>query len=352
LDMGSFAGRINATAPIFYVDIWCNSTNFSNFTVGSIALMKRGNCTFAEKVTLANQAKAAGVIIFNNGYQGTDPFIGSFGSMVLPIPAFSLSQELGIAFQEIRNLTLSMIADATLVQVNTTNIIADTPGGIGTSIIVVGSHLDSVPAGPGINDNGSGSSANLELALQLFYGKFAIKNKVRFCWWAAEEKGLLGSTYYVSQLNSTELATIALNLNFDMLGSPNFFRGVYNGYAAEDVAIRNASGKIQTLFELYFDTYDITHETTPFTGRSDYGPFITHGIPAGGLFTGAEGMKSMEQRALYGGIANAAYDPCYHQACDSIPNINQQVLLEMSQAAAFTLQTLAQQDNLRSYLVQ
>jgi len=137
-----------------------------------------------------------------------------------------------------------------------------------------------------------------------------------------------------------------------MLGSPNFFRGVYNGYAAEDVAIRNASGKIQTLFELYFDTYDITHETTPFTGRSDYGPFITHGIPAGGLFTGAEGMKSMEQRDLYGGIANAAYDPCYHQACDTIPNINQQVLLEMSQAAAFTLQTLAQQVNLRSYLVQ
>jgi Zn-dependent M28 family amino/carboxypeptidase len=155
------------------------------------------------------------------------------------------------------------------------NVLAVSYTGDPDNTIVVGSHLDSVLAGPGINDNGSGSSVNLELALQLGglleNGKLNLTNRVRFAWWAAEEFGLLGSTYYVQNLintSSPELHEIALNLNFDMLGSPNFYRGIYNG-SAHDVG----SGQIQSLFEAYFESVNLTMALKPFNERSDYAPF-------------------------------------------------------------------------------
>ena len=108
------------------------------------------------------------------------------------------------------------------------NIIAETPGGDPTNVVVVGSHLDSVPEGPGINDNGTGSAFNLELALQMAKMQ-APANKVRFAWWGAEEEGLLGSTDYVPGLSDAAFENIEMNLNFDMLGSPNHAMFVYDG---------------------------------------------------------------------------------------------------------------------------
>ncbi|MCA2226155.1 M28 family peptidase [Nonomuraea aurantiaca] len=61
---------------------------------------------------------------------------------------------------------------------------------------------------------------------------------------------------------------------------------------------------------------------TDFDGRSDYGPFIAVGIPAGGIFTGAEGIKTAAEAALFGGTAGVPNDACYHQACDTIANID------------------------------
>ena len=78
---------------------------------------------------------------------------------------------------------------------------------------------------------------------------------------------------------------------------------------------------------------------TDFTGRSDYGPFIAAGIPAGGLFTGAEGVKTAEEAALWGGTAGQQYDPCYHLACDTFANNNDHALDVNSDAVAYaTLQ--------------
>ena len=54
-------------------------------------------------------------------------------------------------------------------------------------------------------------------------------NKVRFAWWGAEESGLVGSTFYVANLTAAEREAIALYLNFDMIGSPNYVRFVYDG---------------------------------------------------------------------------------------------------------------------------
>ena len=95
------------------------------------------------------------------------------------------------------------------------------------------------------------------------------------------------------------------------------------------------------MFLRYFDAPGLATEPTAFDGRSDYGPFIENGVPAGGLFTGAEGIKTREQEAMYGGAAGLAYDPCYHQACDTFFNLSNTALDQMSDAAAHATWTLA-----------
>jgi Zn-dependent M28 family amino/carboxypeptidase len=183
---------------------------------------------------------------------------------------------------------------------------------------MAGAHLDSVSAGPGINDNGSGSAALIEVAEQM--AKVNPRNKVRFAWWGAEEDGLLGSEAYVAGLSAEELDRITLYLNFDMVGSPNYGLFIYDGDDSDDEgegAGPAGSAQIEATFERFFDSRGIPTKGTDFTGRSDYGPFIAVGIPAGGLFTGAEGIKTADEVALWGGIAGAQYDPCYHLACDT-----------------------------------
>ena len=202
--------------------------------------------------------------------------------------------------------------------------------------MVVGAHLDSVLEGPGINDNGSGSATILELAIQLAELGIDPVNTVRFAWWGAEESGLLGAQYYVDQLSKRERKDIAVNLNFDMVGSTNYVRFVYDGDAGP-----NGSGVVEDVFLDYFASQGLPVEPTDFDGRSDYGPFIDVGIPAGGLFTGAEGVKTPEQEDVYGGTAGISYDPCYHAACDDIDNVDLTVLEQMADAAAHATLTFA-----------
>ncbi len=231
----------------------------------------------------------------------------------------------------------------------TRNVLAELPGKSGDqNVVMVGAHLDSVAAGPGINDNGSGSAGILETAIQL--AKTKPENTVRFAWWSAEESGLVGSNYYVDNLTQAERDKIALYLNFDMIGSPNYARFVYDGdndaFAAgpgQPSAVAPAgSDQIEALFEDYFASQGLASEPTPFSGRSDYGRFISVGIPAGGLFTGAEGIKTAAQAAKFGGTAGVAYDVCYHQACDTIANVNRKGLDEMSDAVAHAVISYAQ----------
>jgi Zn-dependent M28 family amino/carboxypeptidase len=204
---------------------------------------------------------------------------------------------------------------------------------------MVGAHLDSVIEGPGINDNGSGVATILEVALQFSRLNINPKNTVRFAFWGAEELNLLGSEFYVAQLSEEELADIALYLNFDMVGSPNFVRFVYDG--SSDELNPERSGFIENIFVDYFAQLGLASEPTPFDGRSDYGPFIAAGVPAGGLFTGAEGIKTAEQAAIYGGTPGVAYDPCYHQACDTIANLSNTALDQMSDATAHAVMYFA-----------
>ena len=227
--------------------------------------------------------------------------------------------------------------------------IAETRGGDPDKVILVGAHLDSVGTGPGINDNGSGSSGILEIAEQL-RGVYP-RNKIRFVWFSAEESGLLGSEAYVASLPPEERQKIAAMLNFDMIGSPNFVRFVYDGDLSDSPPIDEAtfapearpfSATIEGIFLDYFESKGLPTLPTDFDGRSDYGPFIAAGVPAGGLFTGAEGEKTAEQAAVFGGTAGEWYDPCYHLGCDDLSNLSNTALDQMSDAAAHATITLAQ----------
>ncbi len=199
-------------------------------------------------------------------------------------------------------------------------------------------HLDSVDEGPGINDNGSGVAAILETARQM--ALVEPRNKVRFAFWGAEESGLVGSTYYVNNLSDAERSRIALYLNFDMIGSPNHVFFIYDGDDSDGIGAGPGplgSAAIEQTFERFFTERGMPTKGTDFSGRSDYGPFIARGIPSGGLFTGAEGIKAPDEAALWGGTAGIAYDPCYHQACDTFANNNDVALDANADATAYAV---------------
>lgn len=317
----------------------CEIEDFEGFPAGSIALMQRGACSFAQKAQNAEASGAIGALIFNQGNTEARSLLlfGTLGAPGVGIPTFGLSTPVGAALQ---GTTVRMTADTISEVRQSKNVLADSAGD-SDNVIVVGAHLDSVAEGPGVQDNGSGSGAILEVAIQM--ANVETNNTVRFAWWGAEESGLVGSTYYVNNLSEVELNEIKLNLNFDMIGSPNFARFIYDGDGdAFGLVGPPGSAAVETFFEDWYDGQGLASEPTAFSGRSDYQAFINNGIPAGGLFTGAEGIKTEEQVALYGGTAGEQYDQCYHLACDTFDNISLEVLDQNSDAVAAAVITYAQ----------
>jgi Zn-dependent M28 family amino/carboxypeptidase len=324
----------------------CEASDFPAAPAGpAIALIQRGTCTFQIKVGNAVAAGYDAVIIFNEGQPGrTELVTGDLGE-VFTVPVVGLSFADGSALYAAAQAgpVTARVTTSTITENRpTSNVIADSPGGDPDKTVVVGAHLDSVVEGPGINDNGSGTATILEIAEQLTAQKVKPRQKVRFAFWGAEESGLLGSEHYVANLSDTELGKIYANLNFDMLGSPNYVRFVYDGDGSDTgTSGPPGSAEIEDIFTSYFAGQNLASEPTEFNGRSDYGPFIAVGIPAGGLFSGAEGEKTEEQAQVYGGTAGEPYDPCYHQACDTINNLNTDALNELGDAATHAVYTLA-----------
>jgi Zn-dependent M28 family amino/carboxypeptidase len=310
----------------------CDPANFNGFVPGNIALIQRGGCSFNQKATNAKNAGAAGAIIFNEGNPGrTDDFGGTLGAPV-GIPVLSASHAVGVALST--GATVHLKTQTLTETRNTFNLMAETSGSK-KHVVVVGAHLDSVLDGAGIEDNGSGSAANLEIAIQMKKLHIEPENRVRFMWWSAEEEGLLGSEDYVASLSDADKQKIMLNLNFDMIASPNYIRFVYDGDGSDTPdAGPPGSEEIERVFATYFQQQGLPFEPTAFDGRSDYGPFIEAGIPAGGLFSGAEELKTVAEAAIYGGTAGQQLDPCYHLACDTYANNNEVVFEQLADAAA------------------
>ncbi|CAF1474562.1 unnamed protein product, partial [Adineta steineri] len=362
-------------------NVGCSNDDWSNANppvAGRVALEKRGVCAFSDKGVLAAQNNAAAILIYNDGVtpDRVQPMAINLGQEnVLPalFLSFPVGQALTDAAQDpLTNTSVQLVINVQNLPLSPVgNICADTPTGDATQTIVIGSHSDSVEEGPGINDNGSGSAANLGLAIALArlfqastYPKY--KYRIRFCWWGAEEIGLLGSDYHVKQAkNATDvgerLQDYLINLNYDMLGSPNYIFGIYDGQTANNDTPSQAlpgSNKITTLFRDWFISQKLPWNHTDFSGRSDYGPFLAKGIVAGGLFTGGDDVKTQETHDYMaqmlgqgmGGTVGDDYDPCYHKACDSIQNINVFAFEKMVQAAAYALESLARQDDLSGWL--
>jgi len=352
---------VDITAPVWAIDLvlppgpapdtstsGCEASDYEGVPEGAIIVVQRGTCSFAQKFTLADASPAAAMVFINEGQPGrTVPLWFNMTGIEIPTMAATIetaTELTGGVNNGDTGVTARFRIDWRPGTYTTSNVIAETRHGDPDNVIVVGAHLDSVGTGPGINDNGSGSSTILEIAEQL--RRVRPRNKVRFIWFGAEESGLLGSEHYVANLPEEERARIAAMLNFDMVGSPNFVRFVYDGDLSDSEpppgGAPAGSAEIEQLFLDYFESQGLPTEPTPFSGRSDYGPFIAVGVPAGGLFTGAEGIKTEEQAEIYGGTAGEQYDPCYHLGCDTIRNLSLRALDQMSDAAAHATITLAQ----------
>ncbi|MEV4149468.1 M28 family metallopeptidase [Amycolatopsis sp. NPDC049691] len=330
------------TAPLSVVAVddtsGCEATDYTADVAGKIALIKRGGCSFAQKQQTAAAAGAVGAIVYNNTDGDLNGTLGGPENAKIPTGGVTAAAGAQLATLGGQNVTLELRA---FQEARTSyNVIAETKTGRKDNVVMLGSHLDSVPAGPGINDNGTGSATLLETALQLGSSP-KVNNAVRFGFWSAEEFGLIGSTYYVDQLSFEQQLDIALYLNFDMIGSPNAGYFAYDGDNSDGVgagAGPYGSAQIEKTFVDFMQAArGVSLEGTDFTGRSDYGEFIAVGIPAGGLDTGAEVLKTPAQAAKWGGTAGIAFDPCYHQACDNLGNIDRVALDRNADGVAWAL---------------
>ncbi|MGW2595594.1 M20/M25/M40 family metallo-hydrolase [Streptomyces sp. NPDC001515] len=207
------------------------------------------------------------------------------------------------------------------------NLIAEWPKGDANTVYMFGAHLDGVSAGPGINDNGSGSAALLEAALSLAQNDPAMKNRVRFAWWTDEEQGLNGSDFYARNLSGTERAKIKAYYNFDMVASTNA------GYF-----VNNLNSAASAPMKAYWDSLGLApQENVEGQGRSDDYSFQLVGIPTSGYATGASATKSSAEATKWGGTAGRSYDPCYHSSCDTTSNINATALNRSADGIAYTI---------------
>jgi Zn-dependent M28 family amino/carboxypeptidase len=309
----------------------CAPADYEGLSVqGAVVLVDRGGCPFSEKQAIAAKLGAVAMVVANNS--DDENLAATLGENTnVGIPVVSVSKTDGARLRA-KPGTAKVTLEAATVAITTRNVIAQTKTGSQRNVVMVGGHLDSVEEGAGMNDNGSGVSAVLETAVQLG-SEPAVTNAVRFAFWGAEEVGIVGSRKYVSELDAEQLKDIALYLNFDMIGSPN------PGYFAHDgdqstppgrdeappLIPEGTAGIERTLVE-YLASSGKVAQDAPFDNRSDYTWFTLAGIPAGGLFSGADEDKSPQQAQLWGGTANAPFDADYHKDTDTLDKISREAL--------------------------
>jgi aminopeptidase Y len=297
----------------------CKPSDFVD-TAGTIALIKRGACPFGDKSELAGLSGALAAIIYNNEEGANIP--GTLGTPLgHEVATVGISKGHGESLvkrvQAGEHINASVCVDSEIILIDTQNVVAETKSGDKENIVMLGAHSDSVGAGPGINDDGSGTLSLLEVAKAL--SNFEVNNTVRFAWWSAEEEGLLGSDFYASMMTADENRRIRLFMDYDMMASPNFAYQIYNASNDKNPA---GSGELKQLYVDFYEKEGVNYTFVPFDGRSDYDGFLRAGIPSGGVATGAEELKRPEEVPMFGGKAYIAYDPCYHELCDNLTNVD------------------------------
>ncbi len=324
----------------------CTASDYDGLPVqGAVVLVDRGSCPFSQKEQSAVERGAVALIVADNIDE--KEMGGTLGERTdVKIPVVSVTKSDGGQLRaQSGNTTVKLNANTQKLQAR--NVIAQTKTGSTANVVMAGAHLDSVPEGPGINDNGSGVAAVLETAVQLGNSP-RVANTVRVGFWGAEELGLIGSRNYVESLNDDGLKDIALYLNFDMLGSPNPGYFTYDGDQSLPADQRGSpvvpegSAGIERALVAYLKSTGKTPQDTSFDGRSDYDGFTAAGIPSGGLFSGAEAKMSDDQAKLWGGSANQPYDPDYHQKTDTLDHIDRTALGILGGGVAYAVGLYAQ----------
>ena len=321
---------VGVTGPLVAVPVdaspGCNASDYDNLPInGAVVLVDRGTCPFAQKENAAVQRGAVAMVVADNVVE--EHMGGTLGETTdVKITVVSVTKSDGALLRTtVGPATVKLSAETKTMQAR--NVIAQTKTGLTSDVVMAGAHLDSVPEGPGINDNGSGVAAVLETALQLGSSP-QVHNAVRFGFWGAEELGLIGSRKYVESLDVDALKDIALYLNFDMLASPNPGYFTYDGDQSMPLDKRGSpvvpegSAGIERSLAAYLNSAGKTPQDTSFDGRSDYDGFTLAGIPSGGLFSGAENKKTQEQAKLWGGAADQPFDPNYHKSTDTLDHID------------------------------
>ena len=320
----------------------CTASDYDGLPVaGAVVLVDRGKCQFGVKQAVAAERGAVALIVANN--EDGNEMGGTLGEGTdVKIPVISVTKATGQRLRAEPGPTTIKL-NAGVRNEKTRNVIAQTKTGSTANVVMVGAHLDSVPGGPGINDNGSGVAAVLETALQLGPSP-RVANAVRFGFWGAEETGLLGSNNYVQSLNEEALKDIALYLNFDMLGSPNPGYFTYDGDQSTGPndndgvpRVPEGSAGVERTLVAYLTGAGKPPEDTSFDGRSDYDAFTLSGVPAGGIFSGADDKKSVAQAEKWGGQADEPFDPNYHKATDTLDHIDKTALEINGGGVAYTV---------------
>ena len=326
----AYSGSGAVTAAVVAVDVSldggrtttsaCEPADFTGFPRGSIALVQRGTCSFAAKVGNAVAAGASAVVVFNQGDSPdrTGLFSGTLGRPA-SVPVVATTFAVGAAWAAQPGTVLTIAVEATVTSVVTENLLADTAGESGQTI-VLGAHLDGVADGPGINDNATGVAAVIETAVQFAALGVEPRHRVRFAFWGGEEDGLHGSEHYVAHLDQAARDATLLYLNLDMIGSPNPVPSVYGGQGWPD-----GSAAIRSVLTDFLRSQGVTPEAVSFPS-SDHSSFAAAGIAVGGLFTGAD----------------EGADPCYHAPCDRLDTIDREMVGLMADAAAHATLAFAQ----------
>ncbi|MGY4867064.1 M28 family metallopeptidase [Mycolicibacterium elephantis] len=325
----------------------CTPSDYDGLVVaGAVVLVDRGTCPFSDKESAAAERGAVALVVANN--EEGDEMGGTLGEETeVKIPVVSVTKAVGERLRADPGDTRLTLEAGVHIE-RTRNVITQTKTGSTDNVVMVGAHLDSVPEGPGINDNGSGVSAVLETALQLGASP-DVNYAVRFGFWGAEENGLLGSSDYVASLNVDELRDISLYLNFDMIASPNagYFTIDGDQSAPPDhnqpvPRVPEGSAGIERTLVAYLDGAGKSPADINFEGRSDYSSFTLAGIPAGGLFSGAEAEMTEQQAQRWGGRAGEPFDPNYHKASDTLEHISRTALEINGKGVAYAVGIYAQ----------
>jgi hypothetical protein len=295
-----FSPSGRAEGRIRPVGLGCTRRDYGGLRAGEVALIRRGSCFFFQKAALARRAGAVAALVVNTGAKPPPGSLFRFGP---GIPVVGIGRAAGAG---LRGRRAFVAVDAVSEVRATSNVIGEIGPRGAPHVIMAGAHRDSVPAGPGLNDDGSGVAAMLAMADRFPADRLPPRAALRVAFWGGEELGLLGSRRYVNRLSAAGRRRIAAYLNLDMVAS-----------LGARVRVYDSNDRIEATYRRHLPPHA---PQVRLVGDSDHASFEARNIPAGGIFTGL--------------------DDCYHQACDTIRNVDRGVLATSIRATEGTLEDL------------